>query len=160
MDLIKKIIPVSIKKIYHLIKKKMEYVPVNEKVSFNINTINDGHFNVTYRNIPTIRCPFDYVIYQMILSEVRPDLVIEIGTNVGGTTLYLADLMEVMGHGMIHSIDIDKHFDSKIDNHPRIKLFMNGWQKYDLKNAENFARILVIEDASHMYRDSLHALYK
>jgi len=39
--------------------------------------------------------------------------------------------------------------------------FVNkGWEGYDIKEASGFKKILVIEDASHMYEDTLGALKK
>ncbi|OGU16176.1 MAG: hypothetical protein A2076_05690 [Geobacteraceae bacterium GWC2_53_11] len=119
-----------------------------------------GHHKVTYKGVKAIRSPFDYLIYQMILWEVKPDLVIEIGTNTGGGALYLADLMETFGFGQLHSIDIIKQSDPSLERHPRIKLFYEGWEKYDIDEARGFSKILVIEDASHVYEDTLNALNK
>ncbi|MCR4306656.1 MAG: hypothetical protein NUV42_01675, partial [Candidatus Yonathbacteria bacterium] len=86
--------------LYLFVKKRLRFVPEDERVSFDSKTISDGHFHVTYRGISAIRCPFDYVMYQMIISELKPDLVIEIGTNHGGGALYIADLMDKIGEGM------------------------------------------------------------
>jgi cephalosporin hydroxylase len=44
------------------------------------------------KELKLTRRPFDYVIYQMIINEVKPDLIIEIGSNIGGA-LYIADLL-------------------------------------------------------------------
>jgi cephalosporin hydroxylase len=135
-------------------------VPDDEKVELNISTICKGHHEVTYRGVKAIRCPFDYVVYQMILFEVKPDLVIEIGTNTGGGALYIADLMNNIGHGIIHTIDIIKQSDPVLETHPRIKLFTEGWQNYNLEEAKTFSKILVIEDSTHMYEDTLEVLRK
>lgn len=132
----------------------------DEKVKVTIDSICKGHHSVTYRGIKAIRCPFDYVIYQMIISELKPDLVIEIGTNIGGGALYIADLMNNIGHGTIHTIDIVKQSDPILADSPRIKLFTEGWEKYDLGEAKEFNKILVIEDASHMYEDTIAILEK
>lgn len=149
---------------YYPVKKyfsrKFKTIPVDERISFDTQTVSDGHFYVTYRGIPAIRCPFDYVMYQMIISELKPDLVIEVGTNHGGGALYLADLMDSIGHGYIHSIDIEKKTGKLVESHPRIKLFTEGWEKYDLSEAKGFSKILIIEDASHMHEDTLGALRK
>lgn len=143
-----------------LIRRRLLHVPDEEKVLFDVRTIYSGTFNVLYRGIPAIRCPFDYVMYQMIISEIKPDLVIEIGTNIGGTTLYIADMMNILGNGIIHSIDIEKKTPDMVVKHPRIKLFTEGFKNYDISEAKAFKKILVIEDASHMYEDSLEALHK
>ena len=157
---IKKIVPHSFLKAYRAIKYGLRNIPKDDRVDFDMQTIVNGHHRVTYRGVKAIKCPFDYVMYQMILSEIKPDLVIEIGTNMGGGALYIADLMETMNHGVVHTIDICKQSDSKLANHPRIKLFVNGWENYDLKEAGNFKTILVIDDASHMYKDVLATLQK
>jgi len=159
-EIIKKILPNGLFRLFYFIKKKMRFIPENERISFNTNSIYSGHFKTTYRGIPAIRCPFDYVIYQMIISEIKPDLVIEIGTNYGGSTLYLADLMQNIGNGIIHTIDIEDRVGRVVKNHPRIKHFVGGWQGYDLVNTKGYKKILVIEDSSHMYEDTLGALNK
>lgn len=142
------------------IKRILRHVPPDEKVYFDSHTVSDGHFQVTYRGVPAIRCPFDYVMYQMIMFKGKPDLVIEIGTNHGGGALYIADLMDIIGHGTVHTIDIEKRTGEIVARHNRIKLFTEGWEKYDLAEAREFSKILVIEDASHMYEDTLGALRK
>lgn len=128
--------------------------------SFALGPLYSGHFKVKYRNVPMLKCPFDYVMYQMIISEIKPDLVIEIGTNEGGTTLYLADIMNSLDKGVIHSIDIEDRAAKQIKNNPRIKLFLEGWEKYNLENTAGFKTILVIDDASHYYQDTLSAMKK
>lgn len=66
-----------------------------------------------------LKCPLDMWIYQEILFETRPDLVIETGTFNGGSALYMASLLDLMGHGEIVSIDIDPQSD--LPEHPRIR---------------------------------------
>jgi cephalosporin hydroxylase len=134
--------------------------PQDEIVSFNTNSIYKGHLKVTYKGVKAIRSPFDYIIYQMILFEVKPDLVIEIGTNIGGGALYIADLLQIIGNGVIHSIDIKKQYDPILESHDRIKLFMDGWENYSLDNTKGFKKILVIDDGSHQYESTLGAINK
>lgn len=131
-----------------------------EQVQFSIDSIYRGHHHVTYKGIKAIRCPFDYVIYQMIINEVKPDLVIEIGTNIGGGALYIADLLDSIGKGILHTIDIVDIIDPKVKEHSRIKFFTGGWENYDLKLTRGFETILIIEDASHSYKDSIGILNK
>lgn len=129
--------------------------------SFHLEDINKGHHNVTYRGISAIKCPFDYVIYQMIIFEIKPDLIIEIGTNAGGSALYLADMLNINGKGMVHTIDLPENQEEKIvRQHPRIKIFKEGFLKYNTKDLSSYDTILVIEDGSHLYEDSLAALQK
>jgi cephalosporin hydroxylase len=45
---------------------------------------------------------------QEALCEIRPELLIECGTNRGGSALYYAHLMELLGQGRVVSIDVEK----------------------------------------------------
>jgi cephalosporin hydroxylase len=136
--------------------------------NFNAKTLDKGHHQVLYRGLKAIKCPFDYVNYQMIISELKPDLIIEIGTAYGGSCLYLADLLESIGSGVIHTIDISEDwFNSNpkdlrdlVDNNKRIKRFLGGYQNYELSNTIGFEKILLIEDGSHHYSDVLDVLNK
>lgn len=122
---------------------------------FNLDTVVKGHHNVTYRGIKMIKNPFDYVLYQMIIDEVKPDLIIEIGTNHGGTALYLLDLMEKYNENCeIHTMDVISYeMNELVTSNKKIKLFLGGYQGYDTELAKNFNKILVIDDGSHDYLD-------
>lgn len=134
--------------------------PRSERVGFTSRSVHQGSLATTYRGIVALRCPFDYVIYQMIISDLRPDLVIELGTAKGGGALYLGDLMNAVGHGVVHTIDIESNSAPAVREHPRVKVFTSGWEGYDVAEAQQFARILVIEDASHVYEQTLGAMRK
>lgn len=81
------------------------------------------HENVAFKDsywmgVRALKNPMDAWIYQEILHEVKPDFVIEIGANEGGSTLYFAHLLDLLGKGHVISIDIDRsryHVE-----HPRI----------------------------------------
>ncbi|MCZ4318517.1 CmcI family methyltransferase [Aequorivita viscosa] len=132
----------------------------DEEVHFDVKSVDKGHHNVTYRGVKAVRCPFDYLIYQMIISEVKPDLIIEIGTRKGGGAYYLADLLHNMGHGIVHTVDIVDDVETVVRKHPRINLFTDGWANYDITLAKDHEKIIVIEDASHLYKDTMGVLNK
>ena len=128
---------------------------------FKLSEIDAGHHMVTYKGIPAIKCPFDYLIYQMIIWEIKPDLILEIGTNKGGSALYLADLLELNGKGVVHTIDLPENKESEVlQSHPRIKVFKNGFINYDTTGLSQFPVVLIIEDGSHFYEDTFTALNK
>ena len=132
----------------------------NESINISVKSIDAGHHQVSYRGIKAIRCPFDYVIYQMIISELQPDLVIEIGTRKGGGAYYIADLLENIGKGKVHAIDIADEVEPVVKEHKRIEFFTKGWLGYDINLAKKYEKIMVIEDASHLYEDTIGALNK
>src|SRR5439155_7626179 len=64
------------------------------------------------------KCPLDLWVYHDILAEVRPDIVIETGTFLGGSALFMASCMDTLGHGRVITIDIEDH--PERPSHPRI----------------------------------------
>lgn len=133
----------------------------SRNTDFKLKGVEAGHFNVTYKGVKAIKCPFDYVLYQMLIWEVQPDLIIEIGTNKGGSALYLADLLDLNKKGEIHTIDLSVNKeDASLLSHPRIKVYKDGFMNYDTSHLLNYETILVIEDGSHTYEDTRAALEK
>jgi len=132
----------------------------SEAVAFSVQSINKGHHQVTYRGVKAIRCPFDYVIYQMIISELQPDLIIEVGTRFGGGAYYMADLLDSIGKGIVHTIDIVDNVAQVVKQHKRIHFFDDGWENYDIELVKHYHKTLVIEDASHNYNDTIGILNK
>jgi cephalosporin hydroxylase len=134
---------------------------MDNELELNLHAIVNGHHNTTYRGVKMLKNPFDYLMYQMIINEVKPDLIIEIGTHYGGTSLYMADLLEINGNGTIHTIDVKDYVaDDLVNNHLRIKRFLNGFENYDLSNTNGFNKILVIDDGSHHYNDVIKCMNK
>jgi len=65
-----------------------------------------------------LKCPLDLWIYQEMMFELKPDVIIETGTFHGASALYLASLCDIVGNGEIITIDID--FVPNRPQHPRI----------------------------------------
>lgn len=117
--------------------------------------------NTRWMGIRTEKCPLDLWIYQEIIFETRPDFIIETGTLEGGTTLFLAHLCDLIGQGLVLSVDIDNNFKLPYDN--RITYF-----KGDSTSNEVFKRIydcipsddtvMVILDSDHSYPHVLKEL--
>jgi hypothetical protein len=89
-------------------------------------------------------------------------LIIEIGTNHGGSALYLADLVSSYNsQAQIHTIDIiDLVSDDMVIEDPRISRFLGGFESYDLSNCANYKTVMVIDDGSHDSNDVLSSLKK
>jgi cephalosporin hydroxylase len=127
----------------------------------SLKSIEIGHLNTKYRGIEMYKSPFDFMIYQMIVNEVMPDLIIEIGTFKGGGALYFADLLDQIGKGIVHTINIlDDINDPLVLNNKRIKRFVHGYQNYDITLAQSFEKILIVDDGSHQSYDVLDAFNK
>ncbi|MFN8593688.1 MAG: CmcI family methyltransferase [Thermomicrobiales bacterium] len=74
--------------------------------------------NTFWFGTPVLKCPLDLWIYQEIIHETRPDLIIETGTMEGGSARFMAALLDWIGHGEIVSIDIEAKSWRPV--HPRI----------------------------------------
>ncbi|MCW3063161.1 MAG: cephalosporin hydroxylase family protein [Solirubrobacterales bacterium] len=62
----------------------------------------------TWMGVQIRKNPLDAWVCQELLHRVRPDVVIEIGSYVGGSTLYFANLLDLLGHGEVISIDVSR----------------------------------------------------
>jgi cephalosporin hydroxylase len=62
--------------------------------------------NTRWLGVPVIKCPFDLWVYQEILFELKPDVVIECGTSKGGSAYFLSSMCELLGHGHVITIDL------------------------------------------------------
>lgn len=112
--------------------------------------------------VKTLKNPMDFWVYQEVIHAMQPDVIVEIGTNWGGSTLALAHLLDLHGHGRLIGIDIEQ---SKIPDvvrrHPRVTLIENdavaSFPLVDSLIAQG-ERVLVIEDSSHTYDNTLAVL--
>ena len=86
----------------------------------------------------------------MMIHELRPDVVIEIGTKFGGSALMFADMMDAMDHGRIISFDKNlSHVHEKVREHRRVTLIEASAGDYTpLQFGQS---ILIVEDAAHTY---------
>ena len=80
-------------------------------------------YNFSWMGRPVIQYPQDMIAMQELLWEIKPDLVIETGIAHGGSLIYYASLLELIGNGEVLGIDIDirKHNRMEIEKHPMFK---------------------------------------
>jgi cephalosporin hydroxylase len=75
--------------------------------------------NTRWLGTTILKNPCDMWVYQEILHENKPDLLIECGTNQGGSALFFAHMFDLIGHGRIVTIDINANPGKPV--HPRIE---------------------------------------
>lgn len=62
-----------------------------------------------WRGTPLLKTVFDFAIYPALIAELRPRTVFEIGSGLGGSAVWFADLMALCGiDGRVHSVDLVK----------------------------------------------------
>jgi Cephalosporin hydroxylase len=70
----------------------------------------NGGYKSFYLGVQSAQYPTDNWVMQEIISELKPDFVIETGTAAGGTALFYADVLEkVNKDGQVITVDIDLH---------------------------------------------------
>ena len=130
--------------------------------SISLRSVFKGHHLYMYRGITCRKFPTDYAIYQMLINDKKPDLVIEIGTNFGGSALYFQDLLDKLGTGgKVHTIDVvDMVTAPFVLENPNIERYLGGWENYPVNHLDQSKKIMVIDDGSHKSEDTLAALRK
>lgn len=98
------------------------------------------------------KCPLDLWVYQEILFELRPTLIVECGTNRGGSALFLGSICELIGEGRIVTIDI-KEYDHR-PRHERITYLQGSSTAEEIVHQVEQAvrgepRVMVILDSDH-----------
>ena len=74
----------------------------------------------TWMGMPIIQLPADIVTTQEIIFSAKPDVIIETGVARGGSVIFLASMLELLGKGKVIGIDIDirPHNREAISQHP------------------------------------------
>ncbi len=115
-----------------------------------------------YFGIQTLKNPLDFWVYQEIVFEVRPDIIIEIGNKNGGSTLALAHTLDLLDNGQIIGIDLShRTVPPVVTEHPRITLIEDDAIQALSRVTELIQphfKVLVIEDSSHTYHNTLAVL--
>ncbi len=100
----------------------------------------------------TRKCPLDLWIYQEMIFELEPDLIVECGTAFGGSALFLACTCDQVGQGRVVSIDIATSND--LPQHPRIQYLVGSSTSSGVVDqirslVDEARRVMVILDSDH-----------
>jgi cephalosporin hydroxylase len=125
-------------------------------------------YNFNWLGRPIIQFPFDIIAMQEIIWEVKPDLIIETGIAHGGSIIFSASMLEIIGKGEVLGIDIDirKHNRTEIENHTmskRISMIESSSVSPEIiEKVEEFVsgkeKILVFLDSNHTHEHVLQEL--
>ena len=67
-----------------------------------------GVMTYRYKGVRCLKSPIDIAIYLRLLWDLKPQLILEIGSHSGGSALLLADLADMLGlKARIISIDLE-----------------------------------------------------
>ena len=117
--------------------------------------------NTFWFGVPCWKCPLDLWIYQEVIFEVKPNIIIECGTAYGGGSLFLASLCDLMHDGKVITIDIEDKPD--IPQHERIT-YLSGSSVSDkiIRQVKQLVagtdKVIVILDSDHSKEHVLQEL--
>ncbi len=117
-------------------------------------------YNFSWMGRPIIQYPQDIIAMQEIIWEVKPDLIIETGIAHGGSIIFSASMLELLGGDrkvLGLDIDIRAHNRKEIEAHPmykRITMLEGDSTSSDIAKkvyniAKNYDKILVFLDSNH-----------
>lgn len=77
----------------------------------------------SWMGLPIIQLPADVIATQEIIWETKPDIIIETGVARGGSVVFMASMLELIGKGRVIGVDIDirAHNRDSIERHPMAK---------------------------------------
>src|SRR5215203_93716 len=125
-------------------------------------------YNFSWMGRPIIQYPQDMIAMQELIWNIKPDLIIETGIAHGGSLIYYASILELMGKGEVLGIDIDirDHNRKEIEAHPmakRIKMIQGsaidlGIVEQVKRHAKGKKTVMVALDSNHTHAHVLEEL--
>ncbi len=113
----------------------------------------------SWMGVPIIQFPADVMATQEVIWATKPDVIIETGVARGGSVLFMASMLEMIGKGTVIGVDIDirAHNRSSITTHPmskRVTLIEGGSVDDDTlarvrAEIPDGARVMVVLDSDH-----------
>jgi len=112
--------------------------------------------NTSWLGVPSEKPPQDFWVYQEIITELRPDFIVETGTRYGGSALFMATVCDALGHGQVITIDLQDlaSGDRSRREHPRITYLHGSSTSPDILlqvrgMLGDASTVLVILDSDH-----------
>jgi cephalosporin hydroxylase len=141
----------------------------NAARSFNIESNKAQYsYNFKWMGRPVIQYPQDIIAMQELIWDIKPDLIIETGIAHGGSLIFYASMLELLGKGEVLGIDIDirEHNRKEIERHPMNKrITMIQGSSIDnliVEKVKEFAKgketIMVVLDSNHTHEHVMEEL--
>jgi cephalosporin hydroxylase len=122
-----------------------------------------AEFRVMYEprwmGIPIIQFPEDILMMQELLWKVRPDWIVECGVAHGGSAVFYASILELLGNGRVLGVDVEirEHNRKAIEANPlveRIELIEGssidtGVAAEVRSRVSNAKSVMVVLDSNH-----------
>ena len=119
----------------------------------------DYNYLRTWMGVPIIQLPADIMATQEVIWKTKPDIIIETGVARGGSLIFMASILEIIGKGKVIGVDIDirQHNRESIEAHPlskRINLVEGGSVDTDIlaevrSHIRKDSKVMVVLDSDH-----------
>ncbi|MBF0619633.1 MAG: class I SAM-dependent methyltransferase [Candidatus Omnitrophica bacterium] len=116
-------------------------------------------YEPSWLGIPIIQLAEDIVVMQELIWKLKPDVIVETGIAHGGSAIFCASLLELMGKGKVVAVDVDirKHNEVAIRSHflaHRINLIQGSSTDASVidqvrRHIKPTDRVLVTLDSNH-----------
>jgi len=117
-------------------------------------------YNFSWLGRPVIKLPADILALQEIIWNVKPDLIIETGIAHGGSIIFSASILEIIGKGEVVAVDIDirAHNRREIEANPMMKrITMIEGSSVDPAIVNQIRQIASEKERVMVFLDSLHS---
>lgn len=126
-------------------------------------------YNFSWMGRPIIQFPEDIIAMQEIIWTIKPDVIIETGIAHGGSIIFSASMLELLGGDRIVigvDIDIREHNRNEIEKHPmakRIKMIEGSSIDRSVVDqvkelCKGYNKIMVCLDSNHTHEHVLNEL--
>lgn len=148
-------------RIYVAPKAEREIVSNFHKLYYDSYFFGKTWANTSWLGAKILKCPLDMVIYQEMIYELRPEVIIETGTAHGGSALFMASICDLIGYGEVVTIDVDDRPDRP--KHKRITYLLGSSTSDDIiekvkERIKDKESVLVILDSDHRKEHVLNEL--
>ena len=117
-------------------------------------------YTYSWMGFPILQIPDDMIRAQEVIFQTKPDLIIETGVAGGGSVVYYASLMQLVGHGHVLGIEKGLRCRDKVENSivgQRITLIEGdsvGPEAIAIakRMAETKKRVIVMLDSNHSWK--------
>jgi cephalosporin hydroxylase len=125
---------------------------VNQTFFLELMEKTDNFFHTKWLGYPILQNVMDLWTIQETIAEIKPELLIETGTNQGGAAVFYAHLFDLMGQGRVITVDVDKLHGIQ---HERIEFLIGSSVSNEVASkikeaaASTAGPVMVILDSDH-----------
>ena len=137
---------------------------ISYKDFYKLRILNQINYSDLYKDVRILKFPEDLRTYERLIDDSKPEVIIELGVEAGGSSLWFADRLDALcGGGEVIAVDIDiSQVQQPVLDDKRITLIEGDISSPEVvnkvKKLVSNRRVMIIEDAAHTYDCTLSAL--